>query len=122
MTHAQTVLAFDFGLKRIGIASGDTLTRTAAPRAAVRCGASGPDWELIERERAHLACDELPVGDAAMHCGRSARRGVPRERVAAGDANTFESEVEGEDGLRARHALQWAPGPAPTGVPEKLRV
>jgi putative Holliday junction resolvase len=62
MTHAQTVLAFDFGLKRIGIASGDTLTRTAAPRAAVRCGASGPDWELIEREVRALAPAELVVG------------------------------------------------------------
>ncbi len=42
-----TVLAFDFGLKRIGIAVGDTVTGTAAPRPAV---AGGPDWAAIERE------------------------------------------------------------------------
>ena len=36
MTAPETVLAFDFGLKRIGIASGDTLTRSAAPRPAAR--------------------------------------------------------------------------------------
>ena len=42
-----TVLAFDFGLKRIGIAVGDTVTGTAAPRPAV---GGGPDWAAIERE------------------------------------------------------------------------
>ena len=46
----QTVLAFDFGLKRIGIASGDTLTRTAAPRAAVPAKAGQPDWDCITRQ------------------------------------------------------------------------
>jgi len=46
----HTVIAFDFGLKRIGIASGDTLTATAAPRSAVAVTQSGPDWKSIERE------------------------------------------------------------------------
>ncbi len=49
MPEIQTVLAFDFGLKRIGIASGDTLTRTAAPRAAVSVKAGRPDWDAIAR-------------------------------------------------------------------------
>jgi putative holliday junction resolvase len=62
MTAAQTVLAFDFGLKRIGIACGDTLTRTAAPRAAVPAGKTGPDWRAIEREVRSLAPGLLVVG------------------------------------------------------------
>src|SRR5215469_3043597 len=49
MADIQTVLAFDFGLKRIGIASGDTLTRTAAPLATVSVKAGQPDWAAIER-------------------------------------------------------------------------
>ena len=49
MIRAHTVLAFDFGLKRIGIASGDTLTRQAAPRPAASVGRTGPDWERIAR-------------------------------------------------------------------------
>jgi putative Holliday junction resolvase len=49
MTDIHTVLAFDFGLKRIGIASADTLTRTAAPRTAVTVKDGVPDWEAIER-------------------------------------------------------------------------
>jgi putative Holliday junction resolvase len=32
---AQTFLAFDFGLKRTGVASGNRLTRTATPQATI---------------------------------------------------------------------------------------
>jgi putative Holliday junction resolvase len=62
MTAAYSVLAFDFGLKRIGIASGDTLTRSAAPRPAVLARASGPDWPAIEREVRALGPRQLVVG------------------------------------------------------------
>src|SRR5579863_8193085 len=62
MTAAQTVLAFDFGLKRVGLAAGDTLTRTAAPRPAVAAWASGPDWDAITREVRALAPGLLVVG------------------------------------------------------------
>ena len=62
MRPPQVVLAFDFGLKRIGIASGDTLTKAAAPRAAVGVGGSGPDWEAIAREVRALAPGRLVVG------------------------------------------------------------
>jgi len=50
MTAVRTVLAFDFGLKRIGIAAGDTVTATAGPRPAAAVTAAGPDWTAIERE------------------------------------------------------------------------
>jgi putative holliday junction resolvase len=62
MRRAATVLAFDFGLKRIGIASGDTLTRSAAPRPAATCGAAGPDWQAIAREVRALEPGQLIVG------------------------------------------------------------
>ena len=62
MTRPQTVLAFDFGLKRIGIASGDTLTRSAAPRAAALVSRSGPDWEAIARQVRELSPALLVVG------------------------------------------------------------
>jgi putative Holliday junction resolvase len=41
------VLAFDFGLRRIGIASGDTLTGSAAPLVTVSCDSRGPDWDAV---------------------------------------------------------------------------
>lgn len=62
MADIQTVLAFDFGLKRIGIASGDTLTRTAAPRPAVLVKSGRPDWISIERHVQALGPRQLVVG------------------------------------------------------------
>ena len=62
MTRAHTVLAFDFGLKRIGIAAGDTLTATAAPRPAAAVRHSGPDWDTIGREVRMLSPRQLVVG------------------------------------------------------------
>ena len=58
----STVLAFDFGLKRIGVAAGDTLTATAAPRPAVSVSHNGPDWAAIGREVLSLKPARLVVG------------------------------------------------------------
>src|ERR1700688_1740666 len=44
----RIVLAFDFGHRRIGVACGDTVSRTAAPQGAVAGGARGPRWEDID--------------------------------------------------------------------------
>ncbi len=43
----RVVIAFDFGLRRIGVACGDTVSRTAAPLAAVSNGTDGPHWEAV---------------------------------------------------------------------------
>jgi putative Holliday junction resolvase len=58
----QTVLSFDFGFKRIGIAAGDTLTATAAPRPAIAVHQQGPDWDAIAREVRMLSPGRLVVG------------------------------------------------------------
>ena len=42
-----TVLGFDFGKKRIGIAVGQTLTASARALATVRVQNDHPDWEAI---------------------------------------------------------------------------
>jgi putative holliday junction resolvase len=80
MTQAQIVLAFDFGLKRIGIASGDTLTGESRARRAAAVGARGPDWGAIGEAVRTLAPARLVVGapynadgteGALMHATRS---------------------------------------------------
>jgi putative Holliday junction resolvase len=43
----RVVMAFDFGHRRIGVACGDTVSRTAAPLDAVPVGLGGLRWELI---------------------------------------------------------------------------
>jgi len=59
----QIVVALDFGLKRIGIASGDTLTRSARPRTTIGNGAHGPDWKALERLLADTRPARLAVGE-----------------------------------------------------------
>jgi putative Holliday junction resolvase len=44
----RIVLAFDFGHRRIGVACGDTVSRTAAPQATVPTGPGGPRWAVID--------------------------------------------------------------------------
>jgi putative Holliday junction resolvase len=62
LTRPHTVLAFDFGLKRIGIAGGDTVTRQAAPRPAATMLRGAPDWAAIARHVHALAPAVLVVG------------------------------------------------------------
>ena len=42
-----TILAFDFGRRRIGVAVGQTITSSASPLGMVSNGESGPDHERI---------------------------------------------------------------------------
>ena len=46
-SRPKIVLAFDFGLRRIGVACGDTLSRSASALETVPSGPKGPRWELI---------------------------------------------------------------------------
>ena len=62
MPEPRIALAFDYGRRRIGMAAGDTLSATAAPRPAVTAQAGVPDWSAIEREIRSLAPHVLVVG------------------------------------------------------------
>ncbi len=44
----QIILAFDYGTRRIGVASGDTLTRTARTLTTLQCAPDVP-WAEIDR-------------------------------------------------------------------------
>ncbi len=58
---ARIVLGFDFGLKRIGVAAGDTITRTAAPLETLAHHAE-PDWAAILARVKAVGPDLLVVG------------------------------------------------------------
>jgi putative Holliday junction resolvase len=60
---AIAVLALDFGLKRIGIASGNTLTRRAQPRKTIVNGPNGPDWVALDRVLADTRPARIAVGE-----------------------------------------------------------
>ena len=46
---ARTVLAFDYGLRRIGVAVGNTLTGTAEPLLTIAAKDGEPDWVALAR-------------------------------------------------------------------------
>jgi len=58
----RIALAFDYGRRRIGMAAGDTLTASAAPRPAVGAREGVPDWVAIGREIRALCPQVLVVG------------------------------------------------------------
>ncbi len=57
----QVLLAFDYGLSRIGVASGNQLTRTASPLATLGVGRELP-WEEIDRLIEEWRPSRLVVG------------------------------------------------------------
>jgi len=57
----RLILAFDFGTRRIGVASGDTLTRTARPLVVLDVHGAIP-WPAIDRLVADYTPARLVVG------------------------------------------------------------
>jgi putative Holliday junction resolvase len=88
----HTVVAFDFGLKRIGLAAGDSLTSSAAPLPAIAVSQSGPDWGSIERHLRAVHPRVLVVGAPYNADGTPGRLAVA--------ARHFASELEQRFGLQ----------------------
>lgn len=58
----KTLLSFDYGTKNIGVASGQTITRTATALAPIKARDGVPDWVVIERLLAEWRPDLVLVG------------------------------------------------------------
>lgn len=58
----RTLLGFDYGTKRIGVAVGQQLTRSATPIETVAVRDVGPDWEAVTRLIAAWQPGALVVG------------------------------------------------------------
>ena len=58
----QTVLGFDFGEKRIVVASGQTITGHATPLTTLKAVQQKPDWQAIEKLIREWQPDALIVG------------------------------------------------------------
>jgi putative Holliday junction resolvase len=87
----QVILSVDFGLKRIGIASGDTLTRTAHPRTTIVNGHAGPDWPALDRILADTRPARIAVGEPYNADGS--------ESPLTGAARRFAAELARRCGL-----------------------
>ncbi|RBC07490.1 Holliday junction resolvase RuvX, partial [Xanthomonas oryzae] len=58
-----TVLGFDVGSRRIGVAVGTALGAGARAVAVINVHASGPDWDALDRVHKEWRPDGLVVGD-----------------------------------------------------------
>jgi putative Holliday junction resolvase len=61
-TDVRTVLAFDYGSKRIGAAVGQTVSRTATELSTIAASSGEPDWSCLNRIVDEWAPDLFVVG------------------------------------------------------------
>jgi putative Holliday junction resolvase len=99
-SRGHVALAFDFGLRRIGIASGDTISATAAPRATIRVTEAGPDWAAIERLLREYQPSILVVG--------SPRHADGSESALTPASDRFAAELARRSGLPVQRADEFA--------------
>lgn len=90
---ARTVLAFDYGERRIGVAVGNTLTATAEPLATLARSAAGPDWTAIARLVESWRPAVAVVGVPYNMDGTRGRLAAPAEAFAAELQRRFGIEV-----------------------------
>jgi|SRR5690554_4846440 len=62
MNSALTLLAFDYGLKQIGVASGQTATSSASPLTVLKARDGIPQWEHIAQLLEEWRPDRVLVG------------------------------------------------------------
>jgi len=112
--RAQVILAFDFGLRRIGVACGDTISRTASPLAPVASGPKGPQWTTIAAMmrdwQPNLAVVGLPYNvdgsETAMAAAARAFAAQLQQRYAIEVALVDERYSSQEAGARLRSARE----------------
>ena len=88
--HVQTFLAFDFGLKRTGVASGNRLTRTATPQPTITALGDARFTPIAQRIQ-EWQPDALVVG-VPFHPD-----GAPHDNTAR--AQKFARQLRGRFGL-----------------------
>ena len=108
----RTVLSFDYGLRRIGVAVGNTLTGTAEALATIDAFDGEPDWRAIDRCVADWRPAAIVVGVPYNMAGPNAGITTAALRFADQLGEQYKIEVyrvderlssrEAEDDLRER--------------------
>jgi len=62
MTDSRRILAFDFGTRRMGVATGQEMLGTGRPLAMIPARDGIPDWPVIEKLLAEWRPDVVLVG------------------------------------------------------------
>ena len=100
----ETILAFDYGLRRIGVAVGQTITGSASPLGIVDNGDRGPDHARIEALIKEWRPNRIVVG-LPLHADGSPGELVPTVRAFMRDLEQYGLPVAEID---ERHSSQEA--------------
>jgi putative Holliday junction resolvase len=83
MTGAVTVLGFDVGARRIGVAVGNSISMSASEVGVLDMLEAGPDWPRLDRWLREWRPDALvvgdPINDGADQASRNRARRFARE-------------------------------------------
>ena len=120
-SRPSTVLAFDFGLRNIGVATGQTITHTASELGTVRARDGVPDWDaldvLVREWQPALLLVGLPLNmddtlsDMAMRAKRFAAKLEQRyglktelvdERLTSFEARGLSRDLDEQHAIAAR--------------------
>ena len=116
-----TVLAFDFGLRSIGVAIGQAITRTASEVSTLRARDGVPDWRSVDALVHEWRPDVLLVGlplnmdDSISDMAKRAKRFADRlgaryrlkvelvdERLTSFEARGLSRDVDRQHAIAAR--------------------
>jgi putative holliday junction resolvase len=116
---SQTILAFDFGEKRIGVAVGNTLTKTAEPLKVIQEKNQPDKFQVIEKLIAEWQPQLLLVGlpthpdgtehemtQKAKRFGNQLKGRFLKEVIWVDERYTSVSVEGGDDALAAQLILQ----------------
>ncbi|MDX1404180.1 MAG: Holliday junction resolvase RuvX [Woeseiaceae bacterium] len=92
----ETILAFDYGTRRIGVAVGQQVTASANPLTVIKNGDAGPDWDAIEALIREWRPARLVVG-LPLHADGSAGEITSKVQAFIDELARFGCPVESQD-------------------------
>ena len=106
----ETLLAVDFGLKHIGLAVGQTVTRTASPLCEIPAKNGKPDWAALDAVISQWQPQRLLVGLPTHMDGTESEMSVRARQFAQSLRRRYDRRVVlVDERLTSQEAKRLAP-------------
>lgn len=92
--HYRTLIALDYGLRRIGVAAGTIATGTATPLTTLTASSDEPDWPALDGLIAEWSPDLLILGLPLNTDGSDSAMTVAVRKFAAVIGERYKLQVE----------------------------